>query len=83
MTSIVPRSGRSGAYLACDAWSNELAACPHEAYMGRPDEPLYRRTAASIGEQRYPAAWTYRNDPVCRWTRIHCQRSEKFLVCGQ
>ena len=41
------------------------------------DRPLYRRIAASIGEQRYPG-WTYRNDPVRRWTRIHRARFEQL-----
>jgi hypothetical protein len=40
------------------------------------DRPLYRRIAASIGEQRDPA-WAYHN-PVRRWARIHRTRFEQL-----
>ena len=41
------------------------------------DRPLYRRIAASIGEQRYPI-WTHHNDPVRSWIRVHRARFERL-----
>jgi hypothetical protein len=41
------------------------------------DRPLYRRIAASIGEQSNPA-WPSYNDPVRKWARVHRARFEQL-----